>query len=213
MSKAGLVDRLETKTENIVNYITETIIASEEEIPLGGERSYSIPGFEGVFEVKLRKPPRKTKSDHTSYYGGSFPIFITHKEYRKFGDEICDPAHLGQMRPDMVNILAISTDSGTHGDFDFGKALVSLEGLVARGNDEFFIRKGFKGSVDFAIQLERLSGILFRSVWSPVGFNPNVLWCNDKAKCLVPNDIVKILQEMDYPRSKMSFEDFISGVE
>ena len=208
-----LVDRLEAKTEDVASYIIETIVASEEEIPLDGEKCYSVPGFEGVFEFKLRKPPRKATSDHTSYYGGSFPMFYTHQEYRKFGDEICDPSHLGQMRPDMVNILAIGGDSATHDDFDFRKAVTSLEELAVRGNNGFFVRKGFEGSVDFAMQLERLSGILFRSVWVPVGFGRNVLWRNDKAKCPVPKDIAKILQGVDSPKSKVSFEDFINAVE
>jgi len=203
-----LVDHLEAKTEDIISYITETIVASGKKIPLGSEKSYSVPGLEGVFEFKLIKPLRKLTSGHTLYYGGSFPIFYTDKEYRKFGDEICDPAHLGQMRSGEVNILAISADSDTHDDLDFGKALDSLEEHVTQGDDGFFIKKGFKGSEDFAKQLERLSGIFFISVWVAVDFVPNILWCNDKAQCSIPNDIGKILQVMDYPRSKVSFEDF-----
>jgi hypothetical protein len=202
-----LVDHLEAKTEDIISNITETIVASEEKIPLGSEKSYSVLGLKGVFEFNLRKPRKPTSGD-TLYDGGSFPIFYTDKEYRKFGDEICDPAHLGQMRSGEVNILAISTDSDTHDDLDFGKALDSLEEHVTQGDDGFFIKKGFKGSEDFAKQLERLSGIFFRSVWVAVDFVPNILWCNDKAQCSIPNDIGKILQVMDYPRSKVSFEAF-----
>ncbi|MBT4638174.1 MAG: hypothetical protein HOC09_05065 [Deltaproteobacteria bacterium] len=206
---AELVDRLEAKTEDVVSYITETVIALTDEIPPGSEKSYFVPGFEGVFEFKLRTPPRKASSDYTSYYGGSFPIFYTHKEYMKFGDEICDPKHLGQMRPDMVNILAISTDSNTHDSLDLGEAVANLAELAAQHSDDFFVKKGFEGgSADFAIQLERLSGILFRSLWGPIDRAPNILWCNNKAKCLIPKDIGSILQVMDYPESTNPFKAF-----
>ena len=197
-----LVDRLEANMEYVISYIIETIVKSQEEIPLGGEKRYSVPGFKGVFEFKLRKPPRKPSSETTSYYGGSFPDFATHEEYKKFGDLICDPTHLGQMRPDMINILAITTDSSTHEDFDLNESLISLEKKAAQGNDEFFIRKGFEGSADFATQLERLSGILFASVFVPVRSAPDVLWCNHRAKHPISEDIGKILASDVLPEAK-----------
>ena len=189
----SLLDRLDAEKENIISYIRETIVNSQEEIPLGGERCYFVPGFEEELEFGLKKPPRKPISDHTSYYYTHYPDFATHREYRKFGDVICDPEHLRQMRHNMINILAIISDSSIHEDFDLDKSLVHLEELTARGNDEFFIKKGFKGSIDFAAQIERLSAILLLSAFDTVSSAHNMLWCNDKAKCPITKDIGKIL--------------------
>lgn len=208
-----LADRLEAKSDCIVSYIVETIVMVEKEMSIGDEKRYSMPGFEDAFEFRLTKPSGKVNLDHTSYHGGSFPLPVTHKEYRKFGDEICDPEHLGQIRPGMVNILAISTNSSAHDYFDLGKAIDSLKELVEKGDDEFFINKGFEGVEDFTIQLRRLSGILFRGAWFSVDFNPNVLWRNDTAEYPIPNSLAEILQRLDYPRSKRSFKEFISSIE
>jgi hypothetical protein len=192
----SLLDRLEAEKEKVISYIRETIVNSQEKIPVGGEKRYFVPGFKGEFEFRLRKPPRKPTSDHTSYYYMTHPDFATHEEYRKFGDLICDPEHLRQMRPGMINILAITSDSSTHEDSDLDTSLAELEELATRGEDEFFINKGFKGSADFAAQIERLSAILLLSAFVPVRSAHNALWYNDKAKLALPNDIGKILADI-----------------
>lgn len=192
-SPISLLNRLEAEKENVISYIRETIVNSQKEISLEDERCYFVPGFKGEFEFRLRKPPRKLTSDHTSYYAMTYPDFATHKEYRRFGDLICDPEHLRQMRPDMINILAIISDSDIHEDFDLDTSLVHLEELATRGDNEFFVRKGFEGSIDFAAQIKRLSAILLLSAFVPVRYTPKTLWCNDKAEEPIPKDIRKIL--------------------
>jgi hypothetical protein len=185
------VDLLVAGTEEIASHITGVIVESDKEMAPGNTKRYAVPGFEGVgFEI--RKPPGKLDPSHTSYYGGFFPLPITHNEYKKFGDMICDPAHLGQMRPDMVNIIAVVTDSAALDDSDLGTAVASLEELTVQGDDEFFARKGFKGRADYIAQLERLSGILFTG-WVPLGGYPNALLLNDRAKCSIPGEIGSIL--------------------
>jgi hypothetical protein len=140
----SLLDRLEAEKGNIISYIRETIVNSQEQIPVGSEKRYFVPGFKGEFEFRLRKPPRKPTSGHTSYYYMIYPDFATHREYRKFGDVICDPEHLRQMRPDMINILAIISDSSIHEDFDLDTSLVHLGELAARENDEFLSGRDLK---------------------------------------------------------------------
>ena len=142
-----------------------------------------------------------------------FPDFSTHDEYRKFGDEICDPTHLGQMLPGMVNVLAITTDSGTHDELDLERALTSLEERAAKGDDQFFIHKQFTGAADFIAQLERLSGIVLAGAFFPVRSGPTVLWCNNKAKCPVPDDIGNLLQAMVCQNPKVSFESVMHGAD
>lgn len=197
----SLLDRLEAKKDNVISYIRERIVNSQEEIPLGDERCYFVPGFEGEFELRLRKPPRKPTSAHTSYYYMCHPDFATHKEYRKFGDVICDPEHLRQMRPNMINILAIISDSSIHEDFDLDTSLVHLEKLAAQGDEDFFSKKGFEGSIDFAAQIERMSAILLLSVYVPVRSAPNALWYNDQAKHPIPKDVGKILASIASPKA------------
>ena len=199
--RISLLDRLEAEREKVISYIRETIVNSQEQIPVGGEKRYFVPGFEEVFEFRLRKPPRKPTSDHTSYYYTIYPDFATHEEYRKFGDLICDPKHLRQMRPDMINILAIISDSSPHEDSDLDTSLAKLEELAARGENEFFINKGFEGSADFAAQIERLSAILLLSAFVPVRSACNALWYNAKAKFALPNDIGKILADIALPEA------------
>lgn len=212
-TRIDLLDRLEAQSEDIVGYITTTIVASDKEMPQGSKKDFSVPGFEEVFKFRLRKPSRKPTSDYTSYDWGMFPDFATHNEYRKFGDEICDPAHLGQMRPDMVNVLAITTDSSTHDAFDLERALTSLEERAANGDDQFFIHKQFTGAEDFITQLERLSGIVLAGAFFPVRSGPTVLWCNNKAKHPVPKNIGNLLQAMVCQNPKVSFESVIHGVD
>jgi hypothetical protein len=196
------IDELEVRKAEIVDFIKSTIAKAETKIPTESQAEYSIPGFDGLLiRFELRKPILKT-SPNTSYYGGSFSIPVTHKEYRKFGDEICDPEHLGQMRSGMVNILAISTDSGTHDDFNLGKALASLKTLAGQENNKFFVGKGFAGVADFTKQFQELSGILFRSTWVQVAYASNALWNNDVAKCPIPRDIGEILKGIDYPKPR-----------
>ncbi len=191
-----LLDRLEIQSENIIRYITTTIVAFDKDIPLGGKKEFFVPGFEEVFKFRLRRSSWTSTSDHTSIDWVGYPDFATHNEFRKFGDEICDPAHLGQMRPGMVNVLALLTDSSTHEELDLESALTSLAERAARGDNEFFINKRFRGAADFITQLERLSGILLVGAYFPVRSGPTVLWCNNRAKYPVPEDVGILLQAM-----------------
>jgi len=204
----GLLDRLEARSQEVTDYIRSTIVASDSEMAPGSKKDLFVPGFEGVFELKLRRPQRPASSGYTAYYGGGFPLFATHKEFRKFGDEICDPAHLGQMRPDMINVLAIATDSGTHGELDLDQALASLKQRAAEEDNEFFIRKGFKGAGDFITLLERLSGIVLAGAFFPVRSGPKTLWRNSRAKRQVPAEICDQLQAI-VCQVPISFESFI----
>jgi hypothetical protein len=191
----GLLDRLESEKEEIIDFIKNTITQAESEIPAGGRAEYPVPGLEGLVSFELSKPEGKT-TPSTSYDGGSFPIFVTRREYRKFGDEICDSEHLGQMRPGMVNVLAIVTGSGAHDVCALAKAIANLKAFAEQGNDSFFVNKGFEGAIDFVAQIKRLSGILFRNVWVEMGSASSALWKNDAAECPLPEGIGEALKSM-----------------
>jgi len=206
--ETGLLDRLEARSEEVTGYIRRAIAASDSEMAPGSKKDLFVPGFEGAFELELRKPQRASSSGYTAYYRGSFPLFVTHKEFRKFGDEICDPAHLGQMRPDMINVLAIATDSGTHDELDLDQALASLKQRAAEEDNEFFIKKGFKGAGDFITLFERLSGIVLAGAFFPVRSGPKTLWRNSRAERQVPTGICDQVQAM-VCQVPISFESFI----
>lgn len=208
-TRSELLDDLEGRSKDVIEYITTTILASDGEMSPGSKKECSVPGFEEEFEFTLRKPSRTPTSDYTSYDYGMFPDFATHNEYKKFGDEICDPEHLGQMLPDMVNILAITTDSGTHADLDLDQALASLNRRAAEEDDQFFINKGFKSVGDFMTLSERLSGIILAGAFFPVRSGPKAFWCNNRAEYPVPTEICNLLQSIVCRDPMISFDTFI----
>jgi hypothetical protein len=196
------LNRLEKETLNTIEYIkaTNAIHEEKEDIPVGeAGLPHPVPGFEGEVEIVFRKPPQKSTRT-LDWYGGEFPVFNTQREYRKFGDAIV--YSLGQMVPDMINVLVISTDSNTHGYFDFGEALKSLAEMIASGEDGFFTQKGFSSIDDFLGQAGKLSGVLFRSAWVPLHGNGvdefDTLWHNTEAdrSSLLPPEIGRALEAM-----------------
>lgn len=194
-----LLDRLEEKASDIIKYIVDLIPIVEESIPIGGKAEYPVPGFESELGLEFTKPPRKRLAN-TLYYGADRPVFyaqgsyLKHGEYRKFGDAICNG--VGQLRPNMINVLVITSSSETHEDIDLDGALVSLLERARQKDDNFFIKKGFGGVDDFLTHFSRLSGVLFRSTFR--GSVPNMLWRNKEAECQHLEDIGEALQRMDY---------------
>jgi hypothetical protein len=196
------LNRLEEETPNIIEYIkaANAIHAEKGDIPVGeAGLPHPVPGLKGEVEVVFRRPPQKPTRT-LDWYGGEFPVFNTQREYRKFGDTIV--YSLGQMVPDMINVLVISTSSNTHGYFDFGEALKSLTEMIASGEDSFFTQKGFLDVDDFLGQVGKLSGVLFRSAWVPLQGNGvdefDALWHNTEAdeSSLLPPEIGRALEAM-----------------
>jgi hypothetical protein len=196
------LNRLEKETPNIIEYIKMTNAIHEErkDIPVGeAGLPRPIPGFEGEIEIVFRKPPQKPTRT-LDWYGGQSPVFNTQLEYRKFADVII--RSLGQMVPDMLNVLVIVSGSNTHGYFDFGEALKSLVERIEKDEDDFFVQKGFSSVHDFLDQSKKLSGVLFRSAWVPMPGNGDYKfyapWCNPDAdeNSLLPPEIGRALEAM-----------------
>lgn len=174
-----LLNRLESKKADVIGYLVKTIKAEERNIPINGTKGYPIPSFEDEVELTLRKPSRKPTSDHTTFNGGIFPSFITQKEWEKFKDLIFTKKK--QRIPDMINILAINTDSSTHDIYAFMKEI-----------EEDFTERVARGNV--TEQMKKLSGVLFRGAWK----KENVLWLNSRtAYCPIPKNIAETLARMD----------------
>lgn len=196
------LNRLEKETPDIIQYIkaTSAIHEEKEDIPAGkNSHPHPVPGFEGEVEIVFRKPPQKSTST-LDWYGGEFPVFNTCRDYKKFSDKIVDS--LGQMMPDMINVLVINTSSNTHGYLDFVKAIKKLAEMTASGKDDFFTQKDFLSVDDFLNQTGKLSGVLFISAWVPAQVNGfgelDKLWLNTEASksSLLPPEIGRALEAM-----------------
>jgi hypothetical protein len=192
-----LLSKLEASRETIAKYIINTVRESESRLDLNSASEYDVPGFNGDLVLILTRPLGKITNDETSYHVGFRPPFYTHKEYRQFSDVIFDK--LGQMNPAMINILMISSDSNIHEPEALLQAIYYIVKLSNKKDDDFFIRKGFKGTADFLSQWEKLSGIVFRSIWLKIGSlqNRNHVWLNTCAQKQIPLLIIEYLQKMD----------------
>ncbi len=125
------------------------------------------------------------------------PIFITGKEFRKFGDTIFDK--LGQMVPGMINLLVIISTSTAHDRWHLNDSIYSIKNLLRKDDTDFFIQKGFQGKEDFMRHVKSIRALLFRSTWVGQVKDRNALWCNDQAGQKGPERIKQYLKKMDRP--------------
>jgi hypothetical protein len=195
-SNLDLSGRLQRSKEAIVSFVADRIHSEEEQITPDSPREYPIPGFEGELVLELTKPVNK-RDPGTSYHGGTKPVFYTQKEHRKFGDVILES--LRQLKPGVINVLFIGSNSSTHEDRDMRMAVDSINRNLRRREENFFSRLGFTDRPDFIRQSRKLSGILFRSIWissSAQDRDRNFLWLNAGANHPIPEEICKYLREM-----------------
>jgi hypothetical protein len=197
------LEQIESKKETIIHFVRSTIL-NEDKILQGSPYSHSehlIPGIDGEFILDLTKLKYENKTGLTAYLIGVEPLFYNQKEPYKFSDTIFEK--LAQMVPGMINIIVCSTASNTHEREDLLDAIRSINSLIKKKDDDFFIRKGFKGISDFLDHTKRLTAILFKGIWFNLNASqpPNLLWCNSKAECQIPNALQEYLSTMSY-RSK-----------
>jgi hypothetical protein len=190
------LDCLEYKTSDIIDYVIRTLHKEKGNVPSGEAVRYSVPYLDSSIRLILSNPLHPP--DHISYYGVSHTVLRTQKEYRTFGDAICEK--LGQMIPGMINVLAVSTDSATHDIHGLIEAIESLKKRAQQRDDEFFIKKGLEGADDYIEKVTRLSGMLVRSIWVSLCAEDerNLLCCNKDAEHPIPENIRGILRRMDY---------------
>jgi hypothetical protein len=191
-----LLNRLESSMEAIADHVKNTVRREEDNLPVGKQCEFAIPGFEQELTFYLSRPSYKQAAGPT-VHDGFKPVPYTQREYRKLGDIICDS--LRQMVPDAINILAVFCSSFTHEELDVLKAVGSIKELLARGPEDFFTRKGFSGKEDFLHQARKLSGVLFRDSYVPMipAAARNFLWCNQSADHPIPDAVKDHLFKMD----------------
>ena len=130
----------------------------------------------------------------TAYLTGVEPLFYSQKEPYKFSNTIFEK--LSQMVPGMINVIICSTASSTHEREDLLDAIRSINSLIKKMDDDFFVRNGFKAVSDFLDHTKHLTAILFKGIWFNASQPPNLLWCNSKAECQIPNDLQEYLSTM-----------------
>lgn len=193
-----LVSILEESKDLVINFVKEKIKNDAKDIAPGEGKEYVIPisDFRRNLHLHLSKPFSKNDTTKTSHNPGSRPIFYTRKEYKKIGDIIFDK--LGQMIPNMINILLISADNTTFENEDLPETIASINQLISKNDNQFFIGKKFQGTEDFLNQAKKLSAILFRSGFiSRESRNRNYLWQNSNAEKQLPNSIAQLLENLN----------------
>jgi hypothetical protein len=103
-------------------------------------------------------------------------------------DTVCDK--LGQMRPEMINLLLIATSSDFFAALDLEQALAQLKDRAERKEESLFSRYRFSNTADFFKHYLRLSGLLVH----PISQVQSTLWLNNQAKHALPRPIQNILK-------------------
>ncbi|MCB9106564.1 MAG: hypothetical protein H6633_20310 [Anaerolineales bacterium] len=190
---SDLLSRLESHQAEIIEFITEIIPDAEKSISPHKKKIYKVPEFEDKLSFELSKPFR-IKSHNVLWRPLlEREVFYTQEEYKKFGDLICNPKTLNQLIAGMINVLLITTDSETHDDVDLTiQAIPKLQRFIAKDEDEFFIKKGFREGIEgFLNQYRKISAIAF--VNSLGTENGAILLKNNNAECQLPEDVEKVL--------------------
>jgi hypothetical protein len=107
-------------------------------------------------------------------------------------DTVCDK--LGQMRPGMVNVLLIVTDSDFARLLDLNQAISQLKDRAERQDTGLFGRYGYIKTADFFKYYLRLSGVLIRTVNEQDETTHAALWTNNQTKHSLPRPLQAILQ-------------------
>jgi hypothetical protein len=121
------------------------------------------------------------------------PLFDMEHESSRLADIVC--GKLGQMLPNMINLLVIIADSSAACDLDVGEAMRRLKTRAESNDTSLFTRNGFYDTSDFFKHYQRLSGVLMRSAVDHEAAGCPVLWANNQAKRPLPRDVRVLLQK------------------
>jgi hypothetical protein len=193
---SNFLKQIEAKKDEIIRFIENTIRKEDTILQSGSHSEHLIPELDEKFILHLTKLKYRKEAGLTSYLMAVEPLFYTQKEPYKFANSIFEK--LTQMVPGMVNVLVCSSASSTHEREDLAYAIRSINSLIEKKDDNFFVREGFNGVSDFLDHAKHLSGILFKGIWFDASQPPNLLWCNSKAEHQIPDDLQTYLSTMGY---------------
>jgi hypothetical protein len=188
------LEQIETQKEAIIKFIEKTIRNEDKILKESCDSEHVIPGIDEEFILHLTKLKHKNEACSTAYLIGVEPIFYNQKEPYKFSDIIFEK--LTQMVPGMINVIICTSFSSTHEREDLPYAIKLINSLIKKKDNDFFLRKGFKGISDFLDHTKHLSAILFKGIWFNASQPPNWLWCNSHAEHQVPAILREYLTTM-----------------
>jgi hypothetical protein len=102
-------------------------------------------------------------------------------------DTVCDK--LGQMRPGMINVLAVVMDGRLFSALEIDQAMAQLKGRAEQKDATLFGRYGYLKPADFFKHYLHLSAILLRPTGQPEGTPPATLWLNNQTKHPLPRPV------------------------
>jgi hypothetical protein len=103
--------RLNSSIDPIISQCLEALRSAIGKLTSGDSMIMAIKGFEEL-QLCITHVPEKSPDTPTAFFGGDFSTLYTQKESFKFTDLVLNS--LGQLRPELPNVIAIRLHSTTH---------------------------------------------------------------------------------------------------
>lgn len=188
--------RLDSSIDSIISLCLEALRSATGKLTSGDSITIAIKGFEEL-QLCITHVPEKSPDTPTANFGGVFSTLYTQRESFKFTDLVLNS--LGQLRPDLPNVLTIRSHSTTHEPEELPMvAIANIERSAKGGNDLFFQKKGFKDIADYKQQVQHLSAVVVLPYWIKTGDDllHNEVWCNPAATKPLHEAVVEYLRTM-----------------
>lgn len=190
------VSRLDSSIDSVISQCLEALRSAIGKLTSGDSTTIAIKGFEEL-QFRITHVPEKSPDSPTANFGGKFSTLYTQHESFKFTDLVLNS--LGQLRPDLPNVLTILSHSTTHEPEELSKvAIPNIERSAKEGDDLFFQKKGFKDVADYKQQVQHLSAVVVFPYWIKAGDDSprNLVWCNPAATRSLHEAVVEYLRTM-----------------
>jgi len=188
--------RLNVSIDSIVAQCLGAVRSAIGTLTSGDSTTITLEGFEEL-RFRITHVPEKSPDTPTANFGGVNPILYTQRESFKFTDLVLNC--LGQLRPDLPNVLTIRLHSTTHEPEELPMvAIANIERSAKEGDEHFFQKKGFKNIADYEQQVQHLSAVVVLPHWIKTGDDlpRNLVWCNPAAIKPLHQAVVEYLGTM-----------------
>ncbi len=192
----GYAQRLNASIDSIRSQCLEALQSAIGKLTSGDSTTIAIKGFEEL-QFRITHVPEKSPDTPTANFGGVNPILYTQRESFKFTDIFLNS--LGQLRPDLPNVLTIRLHSTTHEPEELPMvAIPNIERSAKEGDEHFFREKGFKDIADYKQQVQYLSAVVVLAYWIKAGDDVprNQVWCNPTATKPLHEAVVEYLRTL-----------------
>ena len=187
--------RLNASIDSIISQCLEAVRSAIGTLTPGDSTTITIKGFEEL-QLCITHVPEKSPDTPTANFTARAPVLYTQRESFKFTDLVLNS--LGQLRPDLPNLLTIRLHSTTHELEELPMAIAEIERLAEEEDEHFFQKKGFKDIADYKQQVRYLSAVVVLPYWIKAGDDlpRNLVWCNPAATRPLHEAVVEYLRTM-----------------